>query len=61
MNKLFTALEISGQEQYFMNEMNIIYRNIDDQTMPCNLMYTLGLKKGLQPSVDPIGGDVWFC
>ena len=52
---IYRSGDLAQQEQYFMNEMNIIYRNIDDQTMPCNLMYTLGLKKGLQPDVDPIG------
>ena len=52
---IYRSGDLIGQEQYFMNEMNIIYRNVDDQTMPCNLMYTLGLKKGLQPDVDPIG------
>ena len=34
MNVIYRSGDLIGQEQYFMNEMNIIYRNVDDQTMP---------------------------
>jgi hypothetical protein len=42
---------------YLQNRLNILYRNIDDPNMPCNLMYTLALDRkngSVVPANDPI-------
>ena len=42
---------------YLQNRLNILYRNIDDPDMPCNLMYTLALDRkngSVVPANDPI-------
>lgn len=42
---------------YLTNRFNILYRNIDDPDMPCNLMYTLALDRkngSVRPDNDPI-------
>ena len=52
---IYQSGEMIEDKQYLMNELNVIFRNMDDANMPCNLMYTLKLKEGIMTDEDPIG------